>query len=580
VVPPLLNLNHAIGGSEIIGHLVDDTISHLRTATGYTVSDITPSQSLDATELTELKSHLRVKDGEGFSGGLSQMKVLKGHYTWICSDHWRERFEQDLQQLKRNVNDNGGVWNGNATKVNVTSEAMTRLFYSTVGKLFRTEIVENRQPWTAVDFEQDSQQLESNSMTDILSRPDDLESLSLDFGRFTMVVKGISRGEVKDVAISIGDLSTLTLEDKDFIQLCRPTALTILGILPDNYDHHLVRILQHNLANLRIECHWRHHVDIIDLVKSTREKMLQNEGWPALRVFQLAHPEIEVKVLFEEGSTVLDVETCIKSEIGPPDIFNPALYCMVRRYGSSVTTFVVPRLFNEALAKLLDGSIQEKSSRITHLDMTPTSLTTPGLDVMNRVIDRSQGLAYLRLSLENLNQNQYLQKALDLLERHKNRLTSLRLAGSRIAFWLPRFSGIFARDAFPVLKEFFVECDFGSSNNGLWIASMVSTPRPQQTSFRAVGINILFDYTQHQEDVIKAIDLSALEELHFNRSGPKGFTQAQLELLVDHIVGSNAPSPPLRLLNLNGTLLGDNSNTRELFARLREKIPDIEITSS
>jgi len=576
VVSPLLGLNRAIEEGQIIGQLVDDTITHLMEVTGCIDGDTTTHQSLDAIEFAELKPHLKGKDGEVFSGGLSRIKVQKSHYTWICSDHLRKCYASTLQQLRYNINASFDTWHGNEVKAKVTSEATIKQFYDDFGKLFRIQNVENWRSIMEIDLELDSHQSLSNSTTNILSGFDDLESLSLDFGRFTMAVKGVSRGEVKYVAISIRDLSAPTLDDIEFIQQCRPTALTVLEISQVKDENRLIKILQHNLESLRIECHWKHYITVIDLVGSIREKMLQSGDTPALRVFELVHPEIKVKVSFEEGSPAFDVETCIKLEDFQPETVDPAVYTFIRQYGWSVTTFVMRGSFSDPFARLLDESVQEKGSRIAHFNMAPSFLATSVVDSMSRVINRSQSLTYLRLSLENLDQDQQLEKALDLLERHKNRLTNLCLKGSHIDGWLPRCSGGFSRDAFPALKEFYAECYGGSLINGRWFSTMVAGPLPHRTSLRAIGINILFDHTQHQEDVIKAIDLSALEELHFNRGDCKGFTQVQLKLLVDRIM-DHTPSPPLRLLNLNGTGLSKNVDTYGQLARLREKIPDIRI---
>ncbi|KAK3815432.1 MAG: hypothetical protein J3Q66DRAFT_344768 [Benniella sp.] len=192
---------------------------------------------------------------------------------------------------------------------------------------------------------------------------------------------------------------------------------------------------------------------------------------------------------------------------------------------------------------------------------------------MNRVIDRSQGLTYLRLSLENLDKDQQQHNALDLLRRHKDRLTSLRLVHSDLRSIARNFS----RDSFPLLEEFFVMTSTYLDGVREWIESMVSVPSRQRTSLKAVGMGIYFVYNPYWENVIKAIDLSALEELHFNKGGSEGFREAQLKILVDHIVGSDTQSPSIRLLNLDGTNLSSSTSMRWLIARLREKVPEIKI---
>jgi hypothetical protein len=136
VVPPLLGLNHAIGDGEKIGQLIDDMISHHQEAIGC-IDYTTLRQCLDASDITELKSYLKIKDGESLSGGLSWMKIQKTHHAWICSDHLRECYESTLQQLRYNISASGGVWNGSEIKVTVMPGATTKQFYDDLVKLFR-----------------------------------------------------------------------------------------------------------------------------------------------------------------------------------------------------------------------------------------------------------------------------------------------------------------------------------------------------------------------------------------------------------------------------------------------------------
>jgi hypothetical protein len=95
-VPPLLGLNLATEADVEEGHLsfvqknisrlVDDMITHLEEVIGTIDDDIrtTAYQKLGTLELVQLKSHLRVKDGECFSGDLSKVTSQEGHDTWIC----------------------------------------------------------------------------------------------------------------------------------------------------------------------------------------------------------------------------------------------------------------------------------------------------------------------------------------------------------------------------------------------------------------------------------------------------------------------------------------------------------------
>jgi hypothetical protein len=577
VVPPLLGLNHAIGDSEGICQLIDDTITYLKEATGC-VNDATVHQCLDIAELTDLKWHLKTKVRENVSGGLSRMQIQDGLYTWICSDHLRECYESALQQLRYSINASGGVWSGNEIKVTVTPEATTKQFYE-LGRLFKIQSVESWRPITEIGSKLHSYRSASSSTTDTLGSLDGLQSLSLDFGRFTMSAKGIFQDEIKDVVISIRDLGALTLDDLEFIQQC-PAALVLSETPQQKDDNRLVSLLQHNssITSLRIVCDVKRHIAIIDLVSSTREEMLQDEIRSALRTFELVHPETRTKVSFDEGSPALDTVPHINLGDCQSYIVEPDVYNSIRQHGWSAITFVAPESFSDRLAILLDESLQETTSRIARLDIAPASLSTPGLDAMSRVINQSQGLTCLQLSLQRLDEGDQLEKALLLLERHKERLTSLHLNGQNAQQWLPRIAQTFPdKSSFPVLEEFFLRSYWWPVVSAIecrWIASMVSIHQQPRTPLKVFSVSDDWFFGYDWKPVIQAIDFSTMEELHFNALS---FRQKHLELLVDRIADSGESLLPLRVLGLSGTFIKDNDTERRMSARVREKAPNAEI---
>jgi hypothetical protein len=69
-----------------------------------------------------------------------------------------------------------------------------------------------------------------------------------------------------------------------------------------------------------------------------------------------------------------------------------------------------------------------------------------------------------------------------------------------------------------------------------------------------------------------AIDLSTIEELHF-----KGINLHEgMKILADRIMDSGVSPLPLRLLDFRGTS-PNNDTTREMFARIRERAPQVEV---
>ncbi|KAF9344126.1 hypothetical protein BGX34_005969, partial [Mortierella sp. NVP85] len=162
-------------------------------------------------------------------------------------------------------------------------------------------------------------------------------------------------------------------------------------------------------------------------------------------------------------------------------------------------------------------------------------------------------------------------KAVFLLEQHEDQLTSLRLVGGRTQDWLAQIAPAFP--SFPRLKELFVESnslDWLSSAERQWIASMASQP---QTSLKVLGVGLHLR-AHDWEALIKAIDLSTLEELHINSDY---FYQEQLKVLMDVVVKSRVSSLPMRVLDVKGKEVQDRNTTREMFARIQEKAPEVAI---
>jgi len=225
-VPPLLGLHHAMEDQrnlrfieKNIGRLVDDSISYLQGAAGSTDGDISTQQGLSAVSLTKLKSHLKIKDGECFTGGLRWIEFQQSH-SWICMEHLKEHYDLTWNQLMYSIHVSCGVWNGNEISITDTSEMMSRLFYDKLSKLLRIQRMDCRRSLAHVDLNLVSQHSTSSSTTDTLRGFKGLDSLSLEFGRLKMSVKGISQGNFIVESIEIRMLGRITLDDLGFIQQC------------------------------------------------------------------------------------------------------------------------------------------------------------------------------------------------------------------------------------------------------------------------------------------------------------------------------------------------------------------------
>jgi len=613
VVPPLLGLDHAVDDKgdkghlqfikKNIGRLVNDAITYLQEAIGSIGDDSSTPQRLKANDFKELKSHPNFKEWQHIHGDLSSITIQGVLYSAVCSDHFRDCYESVLLQSKLDMLVNGGMWNGIEIRIIAASEAMIKLSKDTLGKVLKIRSVKRWPQLTEIILKQNGVQPCVSSTTDIFGVHNDLGYLSLDIGRLWMTSKDISQGEIKNPSMRITDLRDLTSDDLNFIQQHSPIALRILKTPEKEDEKRLISILRQNpsIAGLIIGCHLERYTALINLVISTIEGMNRNGGRPALSSFNLVDPtpldsvreemlqfdrrpeSMLLKVpnssggfnmMFKNASTV-GIRTDLTSNQFKFD--DLAVCDFIRQFGYSIVTLVVSESFSDRLAKLLDECTEKLVSNIAQLDMVPTSLTTAGLDAMDRIIKRSKGLTYLRLTLRSLRQEQQLEKALLLLEQYKNRVTSVHVSLWCEESCLTKMKRVLPdRSRFPRLEEFSVDCinwDHGPRDIARqWIISMISARTQLQTPLKVVGVKIDLQ-PQDWEAVIKAIDLSTLEELHFDNCN---FSQEQLKLLADHIAGSKMFLLPLKRVGLKGSRaekMDDIVTMRELAKRIEQKAP-------
>jgi hypothetical protein len=296
-------------------------------------------------------------------------------------------------------------------------------------------------------------------------------------------------------------------------------------------------------------------------------------------------PQGTVAITFSEGSSSFVMDVML-------DGFwqhDTDVCDLIQRYGSSIKNLTLPDFCRDRHVILLDQATQApRGSSIAFLDFHSGSLTPSGMDALERVINRSTCTVSVQLAISGLGVNSRRKAALLFLRRFKSRLTSLHLSGENEKKWLPNLIRAFsARDAFPVLEELYITREELPDKGGLedvdqafsslalgWIITMVSVPpqpRSRLKSFGMFGITLL---PQDMSALIEVIDLSALEELHLDTS----ITEDQLKVLVDRLTDDRTPSLPIRVLEIWSRLSIDDDTTCALWAKLCEKIPQIDIS--
>ncbi|KAK3818984.1 MAG: hypothetical protein J3Q66DRAFT_400457 [Benniella sp.] len=210
----------------------------------------------------------------------------------------------------------------------------------------------------------------------------------------------------------------------------------------------------------------------------------------------------------------------------------------------------VPGSFSDHLATLLYDSIRERGSKITRLFVTPTTLTTPGLEALDQVIKASPSLNYLRLSFADMHKLPQMVKAMILLERHQEKLDDIELRGNLISNWLPEMVCAFSRSSFPKLKR---------------AGSSMARPQSHLHAVTLSGVRVL---PEDWVSVVEAVDLWTLNMLDFRDTN---FSHKDVELLVNRIIGRGMPQVGQVLICLRRQLF-ENHNVRALRARLGLKL--------
>jgi len=569
--------------------LVDDTIIYLEDMAHSTDSDMDTTLHWRQTpaNLEELKSQLDVNEDEHFPGGLHQLITQERQSSWVCSEHQRE---SAIQRLKDTVDAIDGTYTEESDKIDikVTSDAVLKQLYDVI--------------------------LEAPKIQWTVGR----SSLVMDCGRLSSTIS-LSQ-EDQYVAVTITRLNELTSDDTDFIQRCSITQLTVKHTPQDTDEERLIDILQKSpkLKELCIGCLGERSLAMIKLVISAREKSLQSRGNSALCTFKLMDEGLEPfdlsrtwdeldhvtsKVSFTRDSGTLEIDTCLNLQSKKLVTEGSPMSNFFRQYGWSISSLDAPWTFTDHLAAILDDVTQIHDSSLTHLVLYPLSLTTDGLDAMDRIIKRSQNLAYFWLYFDNLENEAYQESAQASLARYGAKLSKLWLHGGSIGSWLPRLARAFpTRRSFPTLSVINIGNNLAKHNKQevphdciQWLAAMVSpqprpsgtpmakgscTGSPQQaakttepTQMRVFCLSGVILLPQDWETLIKAIDFTTLKSLHLDKTN---FSLGQLDLLLDCITRTVKPVS-LTTLSLENTYLLVDADKDALRARIQKVVPSVTV---
>ncbi|KAI8358151.1 hypothetical protein B0O80DRAFT_444113 [Mortierella sp. GBAus27b] len=555
-----------------IQQLIDATISYLEEVARTTDNDMSaPSHwTLGDVEQEGLKWYLEINKGAHYPGDLYQL-VTQEHSSWVCSEH---QCEWTVQRLKDVAGTIGGTSTVRPRKldISVASSAVTMEFLDILAKFSGIQPIKDKPSFTA------------------------------DCERFSLAIE-VSQN-VQEVVMTIKNLIDLAEGDTDFVQQCNLTKLKISHTPEAGDENRLTIILQQSphLKELWIGSIDNRVLDIVNLVISVREKMLQNGKPTALQTFELMENglvtlnfdrewddanHITATLKFSQGSTKFDMDTRMVLQNGQSEDEGNWICNFFRQYGWSISSLNTATMFNDNLSRLLDNVTQTHGSKLTHLILCPFSITTTGLDAMDRVIKRSQSLDRLRLSLISLDDTSQMEMAELLLERCGARVNELWLYSDTVGPWLQQISNKFStRSSLPLLDHLVVECvtkqDFPHESIP-WLITMVSplpqskgtsqqAGKPLMTGLKRFKLSTVTLETQDWESLVNAFDFSVLLELTLYNTN---FTQTQLDLMIDRISGTGASVVPLETLDLKETDLLASADKPSLKRRIQQVAPKV-----
>jgi hypothetical protein len=472
-------------------------------------------------------------------------------------------------------------------------------------------------------FDMKLQDLVDMVSLDTLAR---LESFAIEY-RTVSIAANISQGRKEDVAVKIDRFCDLRPDYIRFFQ-----GLTKLGIVHISKadESPLAEILSQcrSLSYLQVGCEWKRSIDVVNLVVSTREKIIEQGGPFSLRTFELMDKDltpfevlasrddnthIQCHLSFPaEYSNSFDMRTWIRLETNQNERNAVWVSNFIHQYGWSFVSFDGHYGGVNLLAAFSNMSDKSRTAnQLESLMIRSSDTLRNGVNILDNIMQQSPNFKDLGLYVETRSKNEN-QQALSLLHQYSKTLSRLQILGSQEETFSSVISSFQTRDDFPALESFelWPKGSFVTrqSEYTSWIVAMVSGPPPIPLSSSASGSpsqdtvdgeqqgtreasesakawtslrRVIFREVELQpyewKRVIEALDVSALEYLDL-REVDIGLEE--LEVLVGRIADSSVSKIPFRSLDIRGsnvTKRTDSGTLDAIFARLREKVPSVNV---
>lgn len=568
--------------------MIDDMITKLRASDKYSKMD-SLCWLQGATELARLTTYLKTKGAGDMYGNLHRATTQEQHVVWICGKHGRRHNKSSMRKFKKVVIANGGEYSEQSSRVTITitSDPLTKWFLEAIRGVQWIQY-KSQSVLTALDLTLGCEHSAAHAVLDL----NFIESLTLDFGRFSFIV-GISEDNNRYVEIKIDRLGDLTSQDLMFILMCHHDQLLIMNTPQREDEVRLHRILRqsHNLEILRIGCHAARSLGVLDSILSAREMAVRSGLQFPLRTLEMMgeglspfinytfskRDHVDCTVTFPvEGKNVTMTSRVMLRASSKND---PALN-FVRKYSHTIDTLTAYCDMTDDRVEILLEAIQDKRLNLTTFNFDPVDLTTRGLETMDNIIKRMPKVS-IGMRLRTLNSWAQLDNAKLLLKRYRNRLYSLQLSGSSSDYWMPHITAEFpTRDMFPKLRSLIVggaRGSFVSRDHVQWLIGMASAPPSPQpilgpvsamqphkswTALQSLRLGQMDLRSEDWAAVLQTIHLGDMESLHVRITN---FSEPELELIIRRTM--KGPQPDVILPDT----VGDASFIDALFEKLKEE---------
>ncbi|KAG0221032.1 hypothetical protein BGX31_010259 [Mortierella sp. GBA43] len=272
-------------------------------------------------------------------------------------------------------------------------------------------ILDNYPALSELDLHLDQKYRTQWTVKSIVGKLSRLDLLKVDYELFS-VKATISKSTIQGASMKLKRLNDLTSEDLEFVQEGCLRQLVVESTPQEPDEDRLTDILEKNpgLQNMTIGCHTQRSFTLLNLVISTRQKVVKDGVHCSECIFELSQEQlvpwddwrpldrydhISAKLTFHKNSSLYSMSTRVimHNSHGLFEAFAPQVVMdVILKYGWSLEHLRAPSSFSNRHAQMLDVTTDQHGSQLTSLHLDTTGLDQQGRDCIGRVVGRSKAL--------------------------------------------------------------------------------------------------------------------------------------------------------------------------------------------